>query len=356
MSSSAIKSRKKIFSINGGADASLTTRVTTLENNEYEVIYFEQISSDTGTITKPTGATILENQFPGGVDAYVSTLNSGQPTGDNPTTAGGVIVDVASFDTSGNYTLTGVPSSYPVALIYVFRIKALDWSNVNVDNIVDYDDTTIKPVTEGGTGTDTQFTLGSMIFAGASGIYSQDNSNLFYDSTNKSISVGTNNTDPYGLGGVNNVFRNTSVASTVRLDLIAGTTGSASLTFGNGTIRRAVISADNGSILNFHLNTSNSGTSVTPLLTLTSTSFTVAIDGVPLSVNSTNNNTNKIVLRDSGTARGYLGASSTQIATFATSAGSIVSSFGTTGNLGIGTSPVTNQPVTSSFSSVSNTS
>lgn len=34
---------------------------------------------------------------------------------------------------------------------------------------------------EGGTGTTTTFTQGSMVFAGASGVYSQDNSNLFWD-------------------------------------------------------------------------------------------------------------------------------------------------------------------------------
>jgi hypothetical protein len=131
---------KRVFASPGG-DPSLPARVTALENNEYEVTYFEQISSDTGTVTPPTGATILLDQFEGGVDAYVSTLDTGDPTGENPVTAGGVVVDVASFNSGGTYSLTGIPSSYPVALIYVFKIKAIDWSNVNPDNIVDYDQT-----------------------------------------------------------------------------------------------------------------------------------------------------------------------------------------------------------------------
>jgi hypothetical protein len=46
-------------------------------------------------------------------------------------------------------------------------------------------------VTNGGTGTSTQFTAGSMVFAGASGVYSQDNANLFWDSTNKRLGIGT---------------------------------------------------------------------------------------------------------------------------------------------------------------------
>lgn len=120
------------------ADTALDTRVTTLENHELKVTYFVQINSNTGTIVIPTGATILADQFPGGVDAYVSTLDTGEPTGDYPQTAGGVDVDVASFDTLGNYTLTGVPSIYPVALIFVLKIKLKDIGNLTMSNIVEY--------------------------------------------------------------------------------------------------------------------------------------------------------------------------------------------------------------------------
>jgi hypothetical protein len=47
------------------------------------------------------------------------------------------------------------------------------------------------PVTEGGTGTATQFTQGSVVFAGPSGVYAQDNTGLFYDDTNNRLGVGT---------------------------------------------------------------------------------------------------------------------------------------------------------------------
>lgn len=46
-------------------------------------------------------------------------------------------------------------------------------------------------VTQGGTGTSTSFTQGSVIFAGSSGVYSQDNANLFFDDTNDTIGIGT---------------------------------------------------------------------------------------------------------------------------------------------------------------------
>jgi len=49
------------------------------------------------------------------------------------------------------------------------------------------------PVANGGTGTSTAFTTGSVVFAGASGTYSQDNANFFWDNTNNYLGIGTSN-------------------------------------------------------------------------------------------------------------------------------------------------------------------
>ena len=46
------------------------------------------------------------------------------------------------------------------------------------------------PVANGGTGTATQFTTGSVVFAGASGVYSQNNAQFFWDNTNNRLGVG----------------------------------------------------------------------------------------------------------------------------------------------------------------------
>jgi hypothetical protein len=46
-------------------------------------------------------------------------------------------------------------------------------------------------VSRGGTGTGTTFTTGSVIFAGASGVYSQDNAEFFWDDTNNKLGIGT---------------------------------------------------------------------------------------------------------------------------------------------------------------------
>jgi hypothetical protein len=48
----------------------------------------------------------------------------------------------------------------------------------------------VLPVVNGGTNAST-FTSGSVVFAGASGTYTQDNSSLFYDNTNDRLGIGT---------------------------------------------------------------------------------------------------------------------------------------------------------------------
>ena len=143
MGQSFIKDPRKIFSQMGGGgsiDPTIETRLTYLEENEYKISYFTEISATSGTITTPTGATILLDQFFGGIDAYVSTIQNGQPTGIFPTTGGGSQVDVNTFDALGNYTLTGTPSAYPVALIYVLKIQAKDYQNLDIDNILDLEE------------------------------------------------------------------------------------------------------------------------------------------------------------------------------------------------------------------------
>jgi len=44
----------------------------------------------------------------------------------------------------------------------------------------------------GGTGTSTTFTQGSVVYADGSGVYAQDNSNFFWDSTHHLLGIGTN--------------------------------------------------------------------------------------------------------------------------------------------------------------------
>jgi len=178
MGQSAIKNPRRIVSQpgGGGADPALEARVEYLEDNEYKITYYAEINTSTGTITKPTGSTILLDQFFGGVDAYVSTIAGGQPTGDFPTTAGGVAVDVSSFDTMGNFTLSGTPSSYPVALIYILKIKAKDYSNLDITKILDLENINAVPYI--GATANVDLGTNDLIFGAASGILLNNSSRL----------------------------------------------------------------------------------------------------------------------------------------------------------------------------------
>ena len=71
------------------------------------------------------------------------------------------------------------------------------------------------PVANGGTNTSTALTAGSVVFAGASGTYTQDNSNLFFNNTNKRLGIGTASpVDKLDVTGGFKISRATFVAPT----------------------------------------------------------------------------------------------------------------------------------------------
>jgi hypothetical protein len=119
----------------------LAAELITVQNaigNEIEILYSQQVNAAAGAVTIPAGATILENQFAGGRDAFVSTSSSGQPTGNFPVTGAGTAIDVTSFDALGNFVLSGVPSVYPVIIVFPLAISFADFGNLNPDQIVEY--------------------------------------------------------------------------------------------------------------------------------------------------------------------------------------------------------------------------
>jgi hypothetical protein len=86
-------------------------------------------------------------------------------------------------------------------------------------------------VSNGGTGDTSALTQGSVVFAGASGVYSQDNSNFFYDATNHRLGIGT--TTP-----------------AAPLDVAGGIRGrSSSITFGSACSPEGMIGYDLNSIV-----------------------------------------------------------------------------------------------------------
>lgn len=109
--------------------------ITNLENNEFKYLYWASVSSNSGTISIPTNATILLGEI-NGLNALVETISGGKPTGNSPVTSGGSPVIVSSFNTAGNYVLSGTPSAYPVAVLFVLKIKSKFIQNLNLNNVI----------------------------------------------------------------------------------------------------------------------------------------------------------------------------------------------------------------------------
>lgn len=77
--------------------------------------------------------------------------------------------------------------------------------------------TGILPVANGGTGTGTAFTAGSIVFAGVSGVYSEDNARLYWDNVNHRL--GLNNNAPADAFDVTGNVRLTGLGRVITADL-----------------------------------------------------------------------------------------------------------------------------------------
>lgn len=217
--------RRRIFTSpagSSGLSAADELRIQTLENNEYKVAYFTEVSSASGTITVPTGATILTEQLQGGVDAYVTVISNGQPTGELPLTGLGAQVDVSSFDALGNYSLTGTPSSFPVAIIYILKIAAINYSNLDTTKILDIEEVKINANQIGnGSVSNTEF---QYLGGATSAIQTQLNNKQPLDPTLTALA---------GLDSTAGVLVQTAVDTFLKRN-IAGTASNISVTNGDG--------------------------------------------------------------------------------------------------------------------------
>jgi len=110
------------------------------------------------------------------------------------TTADGLIYRGVLADT-GNITPSSDTSAYIILdtvnhRFYNYNRATNVWSMAGVGSISS-GLTGVLPVANGGTNTSTEFTAGSVVFAGASGTYTEDNNGLFYSATNNRLGIGT---------------------------------------------------------------------------------------------------------------------------------------------------------------------
>lgn len=92
--------------------------------------YFALANAASGTIAYPKSSTFLPASFQDLEDALVSTVLAGQPTFNAATSSGGSRC-VCDLDSSGNYSISPAPSSFPVAICYRVKISI---SNFNADD------------------------------------------------------------------------------------------------------------------------------------------------------------------------------------------------------------------------------
>lgn len=130
----------------------------------------------------------------------------------------------AAVPSAGNLTNSTLGSELA---INITDGKLFYKDNANVVQVIGWK---VVPPTAGGTGTTTAFTAGSVVFAGASGTYSQDNAQLFWDDTNNRLGIGTTTPgvklDIQGTG-TDTLFRvlNTGTAASDDTFLVAQTSG-----------------------------------------------------------------------------------------------------------------------------------
>lgn len=101
-----------------------TDRIVRLEDRYIKCAWYTTVHAGTsGTITPPTGGTLVMNQWPGNVSAKSSTITAGQkPTLTAAQTGGGATITV-TMSSTGAWALSGTPSAYPIAIIYMYKIK-----------------------------------------------------------------------------------------------------------------------------------------------------------------------------------------------------------------------------------------
>jgi hypothetical protein len=156
----------------------------TIGRGQSALFVFSFISINVAGTGDYTLSTPQQNQI-----AYKFT---GVLTGDRsiivPTTVQQYWVD---NETTGAHTLQVKPASGAGITVGQGSRAILYCNGTDVINASTSSFSVPVAITDGGTGTTIAFTPGSIVYAGALSEYTQDNSNLFFDETNKRLGLGT---------------------------------------------------------------------------------------------------------------------------------------------------------------------
>ena len=108
-------------------------------SNQYELIqYYQTIPTGTsGTVEIPTGYSIELDRFAQGVDAIITNQGvDGRPFDEASYDVSGNII-TTTLDSSGNYVLSGTPSTYPICIVYYLKGKRQYRDNIIFNNLLD---------------------------------------------------------------------------------------------------------------------------------------------------------------------------------------------------------------------------
>ena len=137
MGNTTLRNARKIFTGSGG-DLSLPNRVLNLENNEYKITYYEIVSGASGSLTIPAGATINTGEFELSGNCVLSKIDgSNKPTFESPKTSGGTVVTASLNENTGAWVASGAYTDATVALLYSIKTKAVNYSNLTYNNIIE---------------------------------------------------------------------------------------------------------------------------------------------------------------------------------------------------------------------------
>lgn len=166
------------------------------------------VSGRTSATNIPATGTVLAS-----VTAPATNPVTGTPSSSNFLRGDGTW----AVPTAGSGTVTSVAATVPAFL-------SIAGSPITTSGTlaISYSGTAL-PVANGGTATTTAFTTGSVVYAGASGVYSQDNANFFWDATNHRLGIGNASPGNYSLNVTGVINSNSTYTSYVSDGLYGAT-------------------------------------------------------------------------------------------------------------------------------------